>query len=100
MKLWDARVVGAAATMPQGERVYAMANCGARFECIQEVNNAFLGPLMIVGTAGRKVLVWDLRKPAQPMQTRDSSLKYQTRCIAAFPDGSGYVLSSIEGDLS
>ena len=67
---------------------------------LQRVDDASAGPLMIVGTAGRKVLIWDLRKPAQPMQTRDSSLKYQTRCIAAFPDGSGYVLSSIEGTLS
>ena len=36
VKLWDARVVGAAATMPQGERVYAMANCGARFKSASE----------------------------------------------------------------
>ena len=98
MKLWDARVVGAAATMPQGERVYAMANCGACFENIDGGDDASIGPIMIVGTAGRKVLIWDLRKPAQPMQTRESSLKYQTRCIAAFPDASGYVLSSIEGE--
>jgi cell cycle arrest protein BUB3 len=30
-------------------------------------------------------------------QKRESSLKYQTRCLACFPNKQGYVLSSIEG---
>jgi len=55
------------------------------------------GDKLIVGTAGRRVLVWDLRNTGFVQQRRESSLKYQTRCIRAFPDKQGYVLSSIEG---
>lgn len=63
-------------------QVYTMSLCGDK---------------LIVGTAGRRVLVWDLRNTAFVQQRRESSLKYQTRCIRAFPDKQGYVLSSIEG---
>jgi len=63
-------------------QVYTMSLCGDK---------------LIVGTAGRRVLVWDLRNTGFVQQRRESSLKYQTRCIRAFPDKQGYVLSSIEG---
>jgi hypothetical protein len=32
-----------------------------------------------------------------PIENRESNLKYQTRCIRCFPNKQGYVLSSIEG---
>lgn len=44
-----------------------------------------------------QVWVWDLRNMAYVQQKRESSLKYQTRCLACFPNKQGYVLSSIEG---
>jgi len=58
------------------------------------------GEKLVVGTAGRKVLVWDLRNMQSPQQKRESSLKYQTRCLSCFPNKSGYVLSSIEGRVA
>ena len=36
----------------------------------------------------------------RPEQHRESSLKYQTRCVRAYPDGGGYALSSIEGRIA
>ncbi len=36
----------------------------------------------------------------QPEQTRESSLKYQTRCIRCYPNGTGYALSSTEGRVA
>jgi cell cycle arrest protein BUB3 len=53
----------------------------------------------VVGTAQRKVSIWDLRKISSqtPIENRESNLKYQTRCIRCFPNRQGYVLSSIEG---
>jgi cell cycle arrest protein BUB3 len=42
--------------------------------------------MLIVGTAGRKILVWDLRNMESPLQQRDSLLKYQTRCLRIFPN--------------
>ena len=55
------------------------------------------GDKLLVATAGRKVLMWDLRNTGYVQQKRESSLRYQTRCIKSFPDKQGYVLSSIEG---
>lgn len=58
-----------------------------------------VGEILVVGTAQRKVSIWDLRKIAAqtPIENRESNLKYQTRCIRCFPNRQGYVLSSIEG---
>ena len=58
------------------------------------------GDKLVVGTAGRRVLVWDLRNMGYVQQRRESSLKYQTRCIRCFPNKDGYVLSSIEGKFT
>ena len=41
------------------------------------------------------ILSWDVCQ-----QKRDSSLKYQTRTIKCFPNGIGFVVSSIEGRVS
>lgn len=82
VKSWDARSKASVGTHPQGDYVYTMA-----------LNEEKL----VVGTAGRKTLVWDLRNMSTALQRRESSLKYQTRCIKCFPSRQGYVLSSIEG---
>jgi len=66
---------------------------------VQVYTMSLCGDKLIVGTAGRRVLVWDLHNTGFVQQRRESSLKYQTRCIRAFPDKQGYVLSSIEGIL-
>ena len=66
-------------------QVYTMSLCGDK---------------LVVGTAGRRVLVWDLRNMGYVQQRRESSLKYQTRCIRCFPNKDGYVLSSIEGKFT
>lgn len=47
------------------------------------------GTKAIIGMAARHVWVWDLRNPSIPSQKRESSLKYQTRCLRATPDGTG-----------
>lgn len=58
----------------------------------------------MVGTSGRQVLVYDLRllgPQNNPLeQQRESSLKYQTRCITCYPDGQGYALASVEGRVA
>lgn len=59
-----------------------------------------VGEKLVVGTAGRKVFVWDLRNTAYIMQRRESNLKFQTRCIRCSPNKQGYVLSSIEGRVA
>ncbi|KAL4181587.1 hypothetical protein AMTRI_Chr12g271900 [Amborella trichopoda] len=79
IKCWDPRgasgqdrtLVG---TYPQPERVYSMSIVGNR---------------LVVATAGRHVNVYDVRNMSQPEQRRESSLKYQTRCVRCYPNGTG-----------
>mmetsp|Transcript_32806 Transcript_32806/g.80410 ORF Transcript_32806/g.80410 Transcript_32806/m.80410 type:complete len:328 (+) Transcript_32806:85-1068(+) len=55
---------------------------------------------VVVGMNERRVWIWDLRNMNQPEQRRESSLKYQTRCVNCFIDGTGYALSSTEGRVA
>ena len=36
----------------------------------------------------------------RPEQERESSLKFQTRCVRCFPDATGFALSSVEGRVA
>lgn len=86
MKLWDPRLAGKGgpvATHQQIDKVYTMSVCG---------------PKLVLGTAGRRVAIWDLRN--MTCIQRESFLKYQTRCISTFPDQKGYVIGSIEGRVA
>lgn len=85
IKLWDPRAPQCSGTYNCSERVYTMSTCGEK---------------IVVGTAARKILVWDLRNMAYVYQRRESSLKYQTRAIRCFPNKQGFVLSSIEGRVA
>lgn len=85
LKLWDPRSPHCSGTYNQGEKVYTMSTCGEN---------------IVVGTACRKILVWDLRNMAYASQRRESNLKYQTRAIRCFPNKQGFVLSSIEGRVA
>ncbi|CAL9049984.1 unnamed protein product, partial [Musa banksii] len=90
LKCWDPRgasdperaLVG---TYLQPERVYSLSLVGHR---------------LVVATAGRHVNIYDLRNMSQPEQQRESSLKYQTRCVRCYPNGTGFALSSIEGQVA
>ncbi|XP_023335521.1 mitotic checkpoint protein BUB3 [Eurytemora carolleeae] len=85
VKLWDPRTNSCTGTFTQPDKVYSMSVAGDK---------------LVVGTAGRKVWVWDLRNMAAPQQKRESSLRYQTRCLNCFSNKAGYVLSSIEGRVA
>ncbi|WOL16952.1 mitotic checkpoint protein [Canna indica] len=90
LKCWDPRGSGGpdralVGTYPLPERVYSLSLVGYR---------------LVVATAGRHVNVYDLRNMSQPEQRRESSLKYQTRCVRCYPNGTGYALSSIEGRVA
>ena len=52
------------------------------------------GEVMVVGTGGRRVLIWDIRNMKYDAQRRESALKFMTRSIRCFPNKKGYVLSS------
>lgn len=85
VKIWDPRVNNCTGSYAQPDKVYTMSLAGDK---------------LVVGTAGRHVWIWDIRMMTVAPQKRESSLKYQTRCISCFPNKSGYVLSSIEGRVA
>ncbi|XP_016429783.1 mitotic checkpoint protein BUB3-like isoform X1 [Sinocyclocheilus rhinocerous] len=102
VRLWDPRTPCNAGTFTQPEKVYTLSVTVFQLSVavFQVYTLSVAGDRLIVGTAGRRVLVWDLRNMGYVQQRRESSLKYQTRCIRAFPNKQGYVLSSIEGRVA
>lgn len=85
VKLWDCRSPTCIGTYVQPDKVHTMDVCG---------------DLVAVGTAGRRVLIWDLKNMSYVQQRRESSLKFQTRCIRLFCNQEGYVIGSIEGRVA
>ncbi|KAI3433339.1 hypothetical protein D9Q98_003157 [Chlorella vulgaris] len=90
LRLWDPRLGPGAAPVAQVAlpgKVYSMSGCGTR---------------LVVATSGRHVDIFDLRTlhSGQPEQRRESSLKFQTRCVRCFADGQGYALGSVEGRVA
>lgn len=55
---------------------------------------------MVVAMSDRHIWLYDTRSLAEPLQRRESSLKYMTRCVRAFPTGEGYLCTSIEGRVA
>jgi len=88
IRFWDCRQPTAAATLQVPDRVYSM-------DCKY--------PLLVVGCAERHLLCYNLQNiqanPA-PYKSGQTALKMQTRCVAAFPDKTGYAVGSIEGRCS
>ncbi|KAJ2452503.1 mitotic spindle checkpoint protein Bub3 [Coemansia sp. RSA 2336] len=88
LRAWDSRVQNDAAlvkTIEVDERIYSMS---ARES------------LLAVALAGRKLLIYDTRKLDEPVESRESSLKFPTRCVRLMPDGQGFVCSSVEGRVA
>ena len=95
VRMWDARAGGGAGAPPVGaaalpDRVHAMALLG--------------GDALIVAAADQSVHFFDLRKLAggggAAAETRESSLKHQTRVVRAAPDARGWASGSIEGRVA
>ncbi|MQM02420.1 hypothetical protein Taro_035195, partial [Colocasia esculenta] len=74
-KYWDTRQSNPVHTQQLPERCYALT---VRY------------PLMVVGTADRNLVVFNLQSPQTEYKRIMSPLKYQTRCLAAFPDQQGF----------
>ncbi|KAI6091988.1 WD40-repeat-containing domain protein [Hypoxylon rubiginosum] len=82
VKYWDLRQRDAVATVTCCERVYAMDAAAT---------------LLVVGTAAQHLHLIDLRNPSVFLRSADTPFKSQTRAVAAFPDGAGWGIASIEG---
>mmetsp|Transcript_58215 Transcript_58215/g.161320 ORF Transcript_58215/g.161320 Transcript_58215/m.161320 type:complete len:373 (+) Transcript_58215:97-1215(+) len=101
VKFWDTRQPNPIQSITVAQRVYAMD---------------IRSPLMVVATADvpaherqqnspelRYVYTFNLQTfqhSTQPHSMDPSPLKHQTRCIATFPDQTGYAIGSIEGRVA
>eukprot|EP00186_Timspurckia_oligopyrenoides_P004301 CAMPEP_0182449732 /NCGR_PEP_ID=MMETSP1172-20130603/36316_1 /TAXON_ID=708627 /ORGANISM="Timspurckia oligopyrenoides, Strain CCMP3278" /LENGTH=318 /DNA_ID=CAMNT_0024647099 /DNA_START=54 /DNA_END=1007 /DNA_ORIENTATION=- len=87
VKYWDIRQPTGSpiGSVPMSERVYSMDA---------------VGNLLVVATADRKILIYDVRKPTTPYFEKLSMLKYQTRVVSCFPDQTGFAVGSVEGRVS
>jgi cell cycle arrest protein BUB3 len=84
---WDPRSSSKdpAHRLQQNGRVFSMS--------IHEYN-------MVVGTSAKKVVLYDVRQMDQPVDVRDSPMKYQIRCVEIFPNGQGTSSTSLSLSLS
>lgn len=82
LKYWDTRQSNPVHTQQLPERCFSLS---------------VRHPLMVVGTADRNLIIFNLQNPQTEFKRIASPLKYQTRCVAAFPDKQGFLVGSIEG---
>lgn len=82
LKYWDLRQQQPVTTIQLPERAYTMDS---------------QKKLLVVGTADRKICVIDLSNPGTIFNTLVSPLKFQTRSVSCYQDGTGYAVGSIEG---
>ncbi|CEO98919.1 unnamed protein product (mitochondrion) [Plasmodiophora brassicae] len=86
LRWWDPRSAGSPkANVSLPERCYSMSA---------------VYPLLVVACGNRGIVIYDLRNPATPYKTVESSLREQTRSVACFPDRTGFAVGSIEGRVS
>ncbi|KAF8562120.1 hypothetical protein P879_08872 [Paragonimus westermani] len=99
VRLWDPRVSSGAGTQQaNGDAKGGALSVHRQPDTVYTMDS--IKHQLVVGTAGRHVLLWDLRQMHAPVEQRESSLRYQTRIIRCFPNGQGYILGSIEGRIA
>jgi cell cycle arrest protein BUB3 len=59
-----------------------------------------IGHWLVVGLAGRLIHIYDNRQLTEPVQQRESSLKFMTRVIKCMPNEEGYITTSVEGRVA
>ncbi|KAJ2722380.1 mitotic spindle checkpoint protein Bub3 [Coemansia sp. Benny D115] len=86
LRVWDSRSDTAQVKrVDVDERVYSMS---------------VRDQLVAVALAGRRILLYDVRNMDRAVESRESSLKYPTRCVELMPDGQGFACSSVEGRVA
>ncbi|KAK2079795.1 Poly(A)+ RNA export protein rae1 [Prototheca wickerhamii] len=85
LKYWDLRSPNPVHTHQLPERCYGLSSSGN---------------IMVAATAERHIQIFNLANPQTPWKTEMSPLKFQTRCVACFPDAKGYLLGSVEGRVA
>jgi mRNA export factor len=85
LKYWDLRSPNPVGVVQLPERCYSM-----------DVN----GGLLVVATAERNICIINLNNPMQIYKTMASPLKWQTRVVSCYHNGTGFAVGSIEGRVA
>lgn len=90
MKLWDPR-------QPQNKTVIATLRLPGKAYSMSAA-----GQRLVVATSDRQIIIYDIRnmEAGQPLAQQESALRYQTRCIRAYPNGTGFAIGSVEGRVA
>jgi cell cycle arrest protein BUB3 len=106
LKLWDTRSPNCVGSYEQPDKVFLerekinlLRFIKGLFFVIQIYTLDTCDEKLVVGTANRKIRIWNLNNMGE-CELRESSLKFQTRCIRCFPNKQGFVLSTIEGRVA
>ena len=87
LQVYDTRVGAPVVTVNLPSKVYCLDVSGrSSYVC--------------AGLADKSVQVFDIRSLNEPMDVKDSVLKFQLRSLACFPDGRGFAAGSIEGKVA
>ncbi|KAJ3221640.1 hypothetical protein HK099_003296 [Clydaea vesicula] len=82
VRYWDLRTQSPVSQLSLPERCYTLD---------------VMYPLMVVGTAERHIFLYNLTNPTTIFKQIQSPLKWQTRVVSCFQNGSGFAIGSIEG---
>lgn len=82
LKFWDTRSPNPVGVLDMPERVYSL-----------DVRDN----LLVVATSGRHIITYDVSGQPREHSRKESPLKFQSRCVSVFPDGTGYAVGGIEG---
>lgn len=80
---------------PRGQGTSRFTTLPGKVFCMDSIEN-----LLVVGMSDRQFHIYDVRNLQEPLQRRESSLKYPTRTLRCSPDGQGYATTSIEGRVA
>ncbi|CAG8508209.1 10240_t:CDS:2 [Paraglomus occultum] len=80
VKCWDTRTPTPVLSIPVPERVYAMD---------------LIYPFLVIGTAERHVVAFDLTNPSKLYKWQPSPLQFQTTAISFFMNATGYAIGSM-----
>lgn len=79
LRCWDARSSSLAGTYVQPAEVMGMS---------------LLGHHLVVATKRHHILIYDIRKMSEAEQSTETNVRFHTRSVSCFPDGTGMSIQS------
>ncbi|KND04066.1 uncharacterized protein SPPG_01508 [Spizellomyces punctatus DAOM BR117] len=85
MKYWDLRAPNSVLTSETPERAKSMD---------------FATSLLVVGMENKKIGVYDMRKPCEPLKGDQGPLRRPIQCVSVSPSGTSYACGGVDGHVA